>query len=220
MSEKNSQSKATIKERLKEETRSAIIDEAIKAFSELGYHGMKIAAVAREAGVANGTFYLHFKDKEALYSEIVSMANSKLGSGIFAAHNFNGGKGDTDRAELQAVMDFAENHSDLMRIALDTSAPAAQSNTDLLAPLINIRISELEKGIKDGQIYSGIHPEIGARAEMSMALSVIQWWTNNRGKATKEQVLDTLCHIRRSWSAMEASTDDIDSLLSQWDSRL
>ena len=220
MPDPGSSNTQTIKNRLKEETRKAIIEAGISAFAKLGYHGMKIAAVAREAGVANGTFYLHFKDKEALYREIVEIAGAKLASGIFAAHNFHGGKGGADRAEIEAVIEFTENHGRLMRIALDSSAPSGGGQDDLLAPLIELRVRELEAGTKAGHINPVIHPEIGARAEMGMALSVIQWWINHRNRASKEQVVDTLCHIRRAWAVTDSNVEDIDALLSQWDSRL
>lgn len=220
MADEYFEEKKPIKDLLKEETRQRIIGSGIKAFSKLGFHGMKIAAVAREAGVANGTFYLHFKDKEALYSEIVRSATAKLASSIFAAHSYNASSGNSDRAEISAVIEFAENNRDLMRIALDSSAPDSHEQTDLFKPLIDIRIRELEKGVKEGHINPGIHPEIGARAEIGMMLSVIQWWMNNRGKASKEQLLDTLTQLRRSWAVTDSNVDDIDSLLSQWDSRL
>ncbi len=219
MTEHSRGSPQSIKSKLKEETRSAIINAGIKAFAEFGYHGMKIAAVARQAGVANGTFYLHFKDKEALYREIVGIAGAKLASEIFAAHNFHGSKGSSERAEIEAVISFAEDHGNLMRIALDSSAPPSESQGDLLLPLVDLRIRELETGIKAGHVNPGIHPEIGARAEMGMVLSVIQWWISHRNKASKEQVVDTLCYIRRAWAATDSNVEDIDKLLSQWDSR-
>lgn len=220
MTKFHNEEKSPLKGRLKEEIRQLIIHAGIRAFSDFGFHGMKIAAVAREAGVANGTFYLHFRDKEALYSEIVRLAAAKLASSIFAAHNYNATSGNSDRAEIEAVIDFAEKNKDLMRIALDNSVPDSNDKTDLFKPLIELRMDELKKGIKDGHIHRGIHPEIGARAEIGMILSVVNWWLANRNKATKEQLLNTLTHLRRSWAITDSNIDDIDSLLSQWDSRL
>ena len=215
-----SEDKKPLKGQLKDEIRQRIIDAGVRAFSELGFHGMKIAAVARDAGVANGTYYLHFKDKKALYNEIARLATAKLASSIFAAHNYNGGQGNSDRAEIEAVIEFAEQNKDYLRIALNTAAPDSSDKSDLFKPLIDIRMTELKKGIKDGHINHGIHPEIGARAEIGMLLSVVHWWLANRNKASKEQLLNTLLHLRRSWALTDANVDDIDSLLSQWDSRL
>jgi len=46
--------------------REKIIDAAIKLFTRLGYHQTKLDEVARQAEIAKGTLYLHFKSKEDL----------------------------------------------------------------------------------------------------------------------------------------------------------
>jgi len=215
----DSENKAPIKDRLKEETRRNIVRAGTKAFAELGFHGMKIAAVAREAGVANGTFYLYFKGKEALYHEIIRLAGAKLAAQIFAAHNYHAAAGNADRAEIEAVLEFAEQNRYLMRIALDTVVPEAFRQTDLFKPLVDIRVRELERGVREGHINPAIHPEVGARAEIGMMLSVVHWWQGNRSSASKTQLVDTLVQLRRSWVINGTGIDDISQLLSQWDAR-
>ena len=51
--------------------RMAILDAALDEFSAQGFAATRIDDVARRAGVAKGTIYLHFHDKEALFQEIV-----------------------------------------------------------------------------------------------------------------------------------------------------
>jgi len=41
-----------------------ILEAAIKVFAEQGFHQATISQIAREAGVADGTIYLYFKNKE------------------------------------------------------------------------------------------------------------------------------------------------------------
>jgi len=41
-----------------------ILDAAIKVFAQQGFHQATISQIAREAGVADGTIYLYFKNKE------------------------------------------------------------------------------------------------------------------------------------------------------------
>lgn len=49
--------------------REAILRSAIKVFAEKGYFNSKVADIAKEAGIADGTVYLYFKSKdEILYS--------------------------------------------------------------------------------------------------------------------------------------------------------
>ncbi len=41
-----------------------ILEAAIKVFAEQGFHQATVSQIAREAGVADGTIYLYFKNKE------------------------------------------------------------------------------------------------------------------------------------------------------------
>jgi len=60
--------------RKKELKRKHIIQAALKIFSSKGYDPTMIEEVAHEAGIAKGTLYLYFKDKEDLfYSTIMSV---------------------------------------------------------------------------------------------------------------------------------------------------
>lgn len=46
--------------------RNLITDAAVDVFAEKGFHQARIADIARKAGVADGTIYLYFKNKEDL----------------------------------------------------------------------------------------------------------------------------------------------------------
>jgi AcrR family transcriptional regulator len=54
-----------------EARRQAILDAALEEFWARGFAAARLDDVARRAGVAKGTIYLHFQDKEALFKEIV-----------------------------------------------------------------------------------------------------------------------------------------------------
>jgi len=50
-----------------EATRETLVTAAARAFNQHGYHGTDSNAIARAAGYAPGTFYLHFADKRAVF---------------------------------------------------------------------------------------------------------------------------------------------------------
>jgi AcrR family transcriptional regulator len=63
-----------------ETRRAAILAAALEEFTARGYEGARLDDVARRAGVAKGTIYLYFADKEALFQELVrSMVSPVLG---------------------------------------------------------------------------------------------------------------------------------------------
>jgi AcrR family transcriptional regulator len=68
--------------------REAILHAALDEFSARGFAAARLDDVAKRAGVAKGTIYLHFHDKEALFQEIVrSLMGPFVGTleGVFAA---------------------------------------------------------------------------------------------------------------------------------------
>src|SRR6476620_7933177 len=60
------------------ERREAIIEAAMDEFIARGFAATRLDDVAKRAGVAKGTIYLHFKDKEALFQELIRTALGPL----------------------------------------------------------------------------------------------------------------------------------------------
>ncbi|HET9175817.1 MAG TPA: TetR/AcrR family transcriptional regulator [Pseudolabrys sp.] len=53
------------------ERREAILAAALDEFSSRGFEAARLEDVARRAGVAKGTIYLYFRDKESLFQELI-----------------------------------------------------------------------------------------------------------------------------------------------------
>jgi AcrR family transcriptional regulator len=53
------------------ERRQAILDAALREFSARGFAAARLDDVAVAAGIAKGTIYLYFKDKETLFQELI-----------------------------------------------------------------------------------------------------------------------------------------------------
>jgi len=81
--------------------REAILRAAIRVFAHNGYFNSKVADIAREAGVADGTVYLYFKSKEEI---LHSIFDRSMGEAIADG-----------RKQLEGVSDAREK---LRRIAL------------------------------------------------------------------------------------------------------
>jgi AcrR family transcriptional regulator len=59
-----------------------IIDAAAQLFAERHYHEVRMDDIAAKAGVAKGTIYLHFKDKDDLYQALALDSLKKLSKRI------------------------------------------------------------------------------------------------------------------------------------------
>src|SRR5260221_4439530 len=72
------------------ERRQAIIEAALDEFIARGFTATRLDDVARRAGVAKGTIYLHFKDKESMFEELISTAIVPLVGRLVPTPSMNG----------------------------------------------------------------------------------------------------------------------------------
>ena len=63
-------------QKIREETRSKILNNSILYFAKNGFAGTKISDLAKHIGIGQGTLYLYFKSKEELFNEIFALTNS------------------------------------------------------------------------------------------------------------------------------------------------
>jgi AcrR family transcriptional regulator len=59
-------------------TRDALLAAARQEFEERGYADASVASITRRAAMSNGSFYSYFRDKEAVFLEIVSGVTEHL----------------------------------------------------------------------------------------------------------------------------------------------
>jgi TetR/AcrR family fatty acid metabolism transcriptional regulator len=83
--------------------RDRILDAAVRVFAEKGYRGARVSDVAREAGVADGTIYLYFDNKDALLTTIFE---EKMAAIIAEAE----ARMETLDGPLEKLRFFIENH--------------------------------------------------------------------------------------------------------------
>ncbi len=69
--------------------REAILAAALDEFAERGFEGARLDDVARRAGIAKGTIYLYFADKETLFQELIRSALSPFVATIEAARSID-----------------------------------------------------------------------------------------------------------------------------------
>ena len=65
-------------EEKKQQKKKALMNSAYDLFTTVGFHKTTIMAIALRAGVAKGTFYLWFKDKEDIRNALIIAKSSEL----------------------------------------------------------------------------------------------------------------------------------------------
>lgn len=105
----------------------AIIEAAVKVIAENGYHNAQVSRIAREAGVADGTIYLYFHNKEDV---LISLFQVKMGEFTAAAKEELESTGDPfERLARLVHLHFTNLEADrnlalVMQIQLRQSDPA------------------------------------------------------------------------------------------------
>ncbi len=120
--------------------KESLLQAAIEVFSERGYQGATMEEIARRAGVAKGTPYLHFSDKADLFYSVFE----KWGAEIAKASELALASAATARERLLALLlsavQYIEEHRQLFPLTLEVWAASS-------TPALRERFAAALKGL-------------------------------------------------------------------------
>ncbi|MEQ6854290.1 TetR/AcrR family transcriptional regulator [Lysinibacillus capsici] len=61
-----------------EESRALLLEIAAKEFAQHGYHKTKVSTIVKSASLSQPTFYLYFKNKEAIFEELENLFHLRM----------------------------------------------------------------------------------------------------------------------------------------------
>lgn len=177
-------------------TRGRLIESARALFADRGLRGVTTHDIAHGAGFAAGTFYLHFPDKRALFHEIVvesiTALRERLAKSVADARDLP----DSVRAHAAAMIDFAEEERDLVRILFSADADAAVVSAGVLDELATAIAAGRRERQSRGSAPSDLDAAVLAQALVGMWARVIAWWSEDPARAPRAVVIDTLTRIQ------------------------
>ncbi|MCB0862396.1 MAG: TetR/AcrR family transcriptional regulator [Solirubrobacterales bacterium] len=153
-------------------TRSAILDAAEDAFTELGYRGTRMEDISENADVAIGSIYSHFGSKDGLYSALVERAVELFASYLEAAYNPDWSPLEQVIACGDAYLRFHIEHPGAFRFL---AFNGVETGTPLIDPELSARIdakvaviveqfeATVRQAIDAGEIRSSVDPELISR---------------------------------------------------------
>lgn len=162
----------------KQARREEILEAALNVFERGGYHSTHVDAVIREAGIARGTFYLHFRSKHEVFAALVERMLS-----IFLAARPTGAEPVVDgppaaeailRASYRTVFETLRRHRRLARLLFEEAVGLDKGFADALATHYRewhgrVRAT-LERFREAGAARRGLDAEITAE----MVLGVVE----------------------------------------------
>mgnify|MGYP003498915237 CR=1 FL=1 len=146
-----------------------IIDAAVIAIAENGYHQAQVSKIAKQAGVADGTIYLYFKNKEDI---LISVFQEKMG--VFVDNLQDIIKNGSSSSEKLAQM--IENHfkvlSDDRHLATVTQLELRQSNKEIRLK-INAILKEYLKLLDEILIEGMLSGEFNQTMDVRLARQMV-----------------------------------------------
>jgi AcrR family transcriptional regulator len=173
------------------ETRRRLLEAATQLFAQRGLGEVTSTAIACRAGVATGTFYLHFADKHVLFEVLVDEALDEIRA-QFQRDHLTPRSDEARRREIEGMMDVVERRRDLVRAVFD---PGENSR---LAERIQGRIaSRLEPVYADLFRERGVrlHPGAAAQARAAVIVGVIAWWADDPSRVDSAEIVDILVEL-------------------------
>jgi TetR/AcrR family transcriptional regulator, fatty acid metabolism regulator protein len=165
-----------------------IIDAAVVVIAEHGYHQAQVSKIAKQAGVADGTIYLYFKNKEDI---LISLFEEKMGTYIEKIEAMMAGKGTAAEKLLLLVNSHFNLLSTDHHLAIVTQLELRQSNKEL-----RHRINEVLKGYL--QVIDKILTEGKNNGEFSDGLDV---------RLARQMIFGTIDETVTSWVMNEQKYD-------------
>ncbi|MBO1910196.1 TetR/AcrR family transcriptional regulator, partial [Microvirga sp. 3-52] len=160
-----------------------IIDAAVIVIAENGYHQAQVSKIAKEAGVADGTIYLYFKNKEDI---LISVFREKMA--IFTTNLQDVLDKDLDTSErlLRMITNhFRVLHED-RHLAIVTQLELRQSGkklrlriNEVLKEYLDLLDIVLLEGIKSGELSSTLDIRLGRQMVFGTIDETITSWVMN-----------------------------------------
>lgn len=169
--------------------RARILKAAVKVFAKKGFHETKVAEIARSAGVADGTIYLYFKNKEDLlisvFEENIEQLNTELRQDL-------GGLPDSPskiRHIFRCQLGVIRAQRDLAEVLSVTLRQSNRFLRQFAAPkfsdYLGIIAEVVEEGQKKGELRADVSPRVVARALFGALDGLLLTWALGRSPAAR-----------------------------------
>jgi len=176
-----------------------ILEAAVKVFAKQGFHKSTIAQIAREAGVADGTIYLYFKNKDDILVQFFEFKTKQ----VFDRFQEIVSKGDNAIEKLSQLI-----RSHLQEFERDRNmAMVYQSETRRNSPLVKEQIKQMskmyldivaeivEQGQVEGCFRNDFYLGLVKRYILGAVEEVINTWIGSGGKYDLVAMADPLVDL-------------------------
>lgn len=180
--------------------RERILSSAMRIFASKGFYGAKVADIAEDAGVADGTIYLYFRSKDdiliSLFEEQMERVNAELARAMDAEVKAS----DKLRSFVRAYMDLVARNrhaAEVITIELRQSAKFMKEyRNPRFADFLKALAGVIDEGQRQGALRTDIPAPVAARALFGALDELALMWVTTRGdKLDIRKVADWMCDL-------------------------
>ncbi len=174
--------------------RRQLLDVALAAFSEGGFHGTSMDDVAAAAGVTKPVLYRHFDDKQALYLALLQRHRDDLSS--FAAAIPPGGTAQERlRAVLEVWLAYVEDHPYAWKMLFRDTGGGPEVEAFRLDVHARARavLARMIDALSEAPIPQRELEPLAELMSMGMA-SLVLWWMDEPD-IPREALLDAMTRV-------------------------
>lgn len=162
--------------------KTAILKSVLELVNTVGFYHLNMKMIAKEAGVAAGTFYLYFHSKEDVINELYNMVVEEFNVAVLKAYEEEGELKDVFMKMLDTAVKFYLHQKNYFSfIEQYTYAPFLfkenqEQNFTLLLPVYKMmrtgKKQQLIKNLPDAILLSIIHGSMNTMIKMHFAQKV------------------------------------------------
>lgn len=166
--------------------RERILRAAIKVFARKGFYATRVSEIAKAAGVADGTIYLYFKNKDDVLISIFEDRITRLIAVLRAEVEADGPFDGKFRKLIELQLGLLEGQRDLAEVVTVNLRQSSRLLKQFAAPLftqyLDVIASLLQQGQREGVVRTDLNPRILARALWGALDGVAVTWTLGGGE--------------------------------------
>lgn len=152
-------------------TRAKLLDAATAVVSESGYEALRVEEVVLRAGVAKGTFFAHFKDKDALMDQLIG---AEIDRHLDQIESLSAPESISEMVDaLMPLADFMSCERYVFDVIIRYSGAAANEEIGPIAMTFGRHAEVMTKWLSSTPFRQDISPELQAEGVQAFAIQAI-----------------------------------------------
>ena len=160
-----------------------ILEAAIRVFARQGFYQSTVAQIAREAGVADGTIYLYFKNKDDILVQFFNYRTKQVFDRFRAAVNQSDNSQDKLRSLVRRHLTEFQQDRDMAvvyQVETHQNSRLAEAQIREMSQMYQDIVSEIvETGQQEGSIRKDLYVGLVKRFILGAVDEVINTWLHS-----------------------------------------